>query len=289
MQLTALFRKFRKGIAFALSLVVIENIAWIAEPTIFGIVIDAFINKGLKSLDPTLVIPLLVWIGVYLINSGVGALRRSFDQRIYLNIFTQIATGVARDGKEQGHSVSKIAARAELSREFITFLQYRLSEIIEQSISICGAVFALFFYDWRIALTCFFIVIPLIVITALYNKKVILHQKVLHDTREDAYDIFATQDIEAISRYYKNLSKSERKIANWGALNFGIIRLCLLFIFLIVLYISIDLDDFSTGNIYSIVAYLWTFVTSTEYLPELLESTTSLRDISRRLKTENGK
>jgi hypothetical protein len=53
-----------------------------------------------------------------------------------------------------------------------------------------------------------------------------------------------------------------------------------------VLYISIDLNDFSTGNIYSIVAYLWTFVSSSEYLPELLESWTSLKDIAKRLKTE---
>jgi hypothetical protein len=60
-------------------------------------------------------------------------------------------------------------------------------------------------------------------------------------------------------------------------------RFILLFIFLAVLYISIDLDDFTTGSIYSIVAYIWTFVTSSEYLPELMESWTSLKDVSNRL------
>ena len=40
------------------------------------------------------------------------------------------------------------------------------------------------------------------------------------------------------------------------------------------------------GEIYSIVAYLWTFVTATEYLPELMESWTSLHDISKRIKAE---
>ena len=61
-------------------------------------------------------------------------------------------------------------------------------------------------------------------------------------------------------------------------------RVALLVIFIAVLYISIDLDDFSTGAIYSIVAYIWTFITTSEYIPELLESWTSLKDISRRLK-----
>jgi hypothetical protein len=56
-------------------------------------------------------------------------------------------------------------------------------------------------------------------------------------------------------------------------------------VFLVVLFVSIDLDDFSTGQLYSIVAYLWTFVTSSEYLPALLESWTSVKDLTRRLRS----
>jgi len=41
------------------------------------------------------------------------------------------------------------------------------------------------------------------------------------------------------------------------------------------------------GELYSIVAYLWTFVTATEYLPELMESWTSLKDISKRMRFED--
>ena len=82
------------------------------------------------------------------------------------------------------------------------------------------------------------------------------------------------------------MAKLQEKIATWGAANFGIMRFVLLIIFLFVLYIAIDLDNFSQGNIYSIVAYLWTFVTPVEYIPELLESKTSLQDLSRRIETD---
>jgi hypothetical protein len=34
------------------------------------------------------------------------------------------------------------------------------------------------------------------------------------------------------------------------------------------------------------VAYLWTFVTSSEYLPELLESWTAIQDLTRRLRRD---
>jgi ABC-type multidrug transport system fused ATPase/permease subunit len=277
MKLIDLFKRYKKGIAVAITLVIIENVAWIIEPTVFGKVIDAFIEKSARS-ELSILTPLFIWIGVFLINSGVGAGRRSVDQRIYLNMFTHIATDVARIAREQGHSVSKTAARAELSREYISFFQYRLPEILEQAIAIGGAI---------IALTCLLIVLPLSFITKLYNKKVILLQKTLHDSREEALDIFSSSDPERIKQYYDKSAKNEQKIANWGAFNFGVMRSFLLVIFLVVLYIAIDIDDFSTGSIYSIVAYLWTFVTSSEYLPELLESWTSLKEISERLRSES--
>ena len=65
-----------------------------------------------------------------------------------------------------------------------------------------------------------------------------------------------------------------------------LVRVCLLAIFLVVLYVAIDLDDFTAGQIFSIVAYIWTFVTSSEHVPELAHSWTSLRDLSARLGAE---
>ncbi len=287
MILSRLFRQYYKSILLALSLVLIENIAWIVEPTVFGNVIDAFIDKAVGQGTAHFYFPLTVWIGVFLLNSGAGALRRAFDQKIYMTMFTDIAMQVAQGAKDRGDSVSKTVARAELSREFINFFQYRFPEIIEQSVAIGGAVIALYFSDWRISVSCLFIVLPLLLITKLYAKRVMKLQTDLHDTKEKAFDVFSTQNMDAIRNYYQRISKNERKIAYWGALNFAFIRLCLLGIFLFVLYISIDLDDFTTGGIYSIVAYLWTFVTSTEYLPELLESSTSIREISRRLDSDD--
>jgi ABC-type multidrug transport system fused ATPase/permease subunit len=287
MNLFALVKRFRKSISIAIGLVIIENIAWIIEPTLFGKVIDAVIDKVLQEPGSTFVLPLILWIGTFAINSGVGSLRRSLDPKIYLNIFTNIAADVSESSISKRLSVSKTAARAELSYQYIGFFQYRVPEIVEHFIAIAGGIIALYFFDWRISVTCLFIVFPLLLISKIYNNKVIALQTEYHDSYEDVYDVFAKKDPEYVREYYTNLAKPQRKIANWGAFNFGFVRVALLIIFLVVLYIAIDLDEFSAGELYSIVAYLWTFVTSTEYLPELMESTTSLKDISRRLKSES--
>lgn len=286
MHLIDLIKRFRKGITIAVGLVVIENIAWIIEPTLFGYVIDAVIDRSIDA-ETSIFTPLMYWIGAFVINSGTGTVRRYIDPRIFLNIFTSLASDVAKTSMKKGLSVSKTTARAELSYQYIGFLQYRMPEIIEHSIAIGGAIIAMYLFDWRIAITCMFIVLPLYMMSRLYNKKVLALQREFHDGYEDIFEVFSRRDPEYVREYYAKLAEPQKRIANWGAFNFGAVRVALLIIFLVVLYIAIDLDEFSAGELYSIVAYLWTFVTSTEYLPELMESWTSLKDISRRLRSED--
>ena len=327
MHLIELIKRFRKGIVLALSLVVIENVAWIVEPTVFGKVIDAVIdvqsdsnpadtldnsqnehnsvikqfentfeasNKNTDSIsriqqnkEASYLFPLLIWIAVFAINSGMGTLRRAVDPKIFLNIYTKIATEVSATSIQKNLSVSKTTIRAELSQQYIGFLQYRIPEVLENIIAIGGAIIALYFFDWMISLTCFCIIVPLYFTNKLYSRRVSVLQTEFHDKFEDIYDVFAKKDPEFVREYYTNIAKPQRKIANWGAFNFGVMRISLLAIFMVVLYIAIDLDDFSAGELYSIVAYLWTFVTTTEYLPELMESWTSLKDISKRMRFED--
>ena len=286
MHLAALVKRYKKRISLALSLVIIENAAWIVEPFLFGLLIDGIIDKAYVDPQSNFLLPLFLWIAAFLINSGVGSLRRSLDTRIYLNIFSNLAADVSKKSIEEDLSVSKTTARAELSFQYITFLQYRIPEIIEHAIAIIGAIIAMYLIDWRISLTSGLIIIPLYFITRFYNSKILKLQTEYHDKYENIFDIFSTKDPEKVREYYQNMAKPQKKISDWGAFNFGIMRIVLLIIFLSVLYIAIDLDDFSAGELYTIVAYLWTFISSTEYLPELFESWTSLSDISRRFKKE---
>lgn len=287
MSLRDLVKQFRKGISIAFALVVVENIAWIIEPTLFGKVIDAVIDKAFVDPQSSVIVPLILWSTAFGVNSGVGAIRRVVDPRIFLNMFTSIAADVSRASLKKRLSVSKTAARAELSYQYISFLQYRFPEILEHTIAISGAIIALYLFDWRISATCLFIIGPLYLISKLYTRKVAVLQKEYHDGYEDIYEVFSKKDPDYVKDYYQKLAVPQKRIAKWGAFNFGLVRVALLMIFLAVLYIAIDLDDFSAGELYSIVAYLWAYVTSTEYIPELMESWSSLKDISARLKTEN--
>ncbi|HTY60407.1 MAG TPA: ABC transporter six-transmembrane domain-containing protein, partial [Bacteroidota bacterium] len=225
--LSDIVKQFRKGIIIALSLVVVEHVAWIIEPTLFGNLIDATIDELKGTPGSSYVLPLCLWVCAFLVNSGVGTARRSVDQRIYLNMFTEIATRVSRAAVERRLSISQTAARAQLSREFITFFQYRIPEIGEQVIAIGGALIGLMFFDYRIALSCLFVVAPLLIVNRFYNRTVVSLQKQIHDSVEETYEVFATKDPEKVREYFTALALPQQRIADWGAVSFGLLRFVL--------------------------------------------------------------
>lgn len=279
-------RRHRLGIGLILFLVVVAKVAWVIEPTVFGRVIDAMIQTA-RTPAIGFLWPLLIWVAVFLVNSGAGTLQRIFETRVYNRMFAEIAKKIAASTTNSNEPPTRVAARTELAREFVTFFQKRLPDIVEEVFDLAGTIVALSFYDWRLAIACLGITFPLAFIIRVYNRRVMSLEKELHDGREGVYETFAGKDPERVYQFYLGLSRLQERVGGWGAFNFGIIRFFLLGIFVVVLYISIDLDKFSTGKIYSVAAYIWAFVNSAEFLPDLMESRASIADISARLRSQD--
>lgn len=337
MTFTEIIKKFKYGIVLVIAFVVVENVAWIAEPYVFGKLIDAVIdvhfygkvggydtvstaeepiiaNKNytegdtivvshdtsfqtsreneritvnLKKFLPFLLFPLILWIGVFLLNSVFGVIRRIMDAKILLKIYADIASYICESSINRKQRLSKVVARAELSQEYIVFFQHRVPEILESLIAITGTIIALYFFDWIISIACLAVVIPLYVLNTTLGRKIFRLQKIYHDKYEEVYDTFAKKDHNEVRNFYMKLAEPQVRVSRLGGINFGITRFLMLMVFLIVLYICIELDQFSAGEIYSIAAYLWTFVTTAEHLPDLIESFASLKDISNRMSAED--
>jgi ABC-type multidrug transport system fused ATPase/permease subunit len=169
--------------------------------------------------------------------------------------------------------------RAELVKEYIVFFKERLPEMLWQLSASAGAIIALFFYDYRIGLVCLAVIVPVAYINNLNRKKVIQFQKDIHDNQEELYKLIENRDTSKIHQYFYNMVGPKTRIARWNTFSFTTVKTLLVIIFIVVLFICIDLDNFSTGKIYSIVAYLWTFIGQTDYLPDLMESLGSIKDL----------
>jgi len=278
--------KYKYSILLILLFVLIENVSFIIEPTFFGKLLDALIDHFYDHEKAEYVFPLVIWIIVYLINVIGGTLHRLFNGIIYSKMYANVATEVVLDSKCHEDQFSKMLVRAELVKEYITFFRERLPEVMWQLSATAGAIIALFFYDYRIALVCVTVVIPIAFINNLNRKNVVRLQKDIHDNQEELFNLIESRDSTNITRFYQNTITPKTKIARWNAFGYSSVKILLIVIFIAVLFICVDVDKFTTGRIYSIVAYLWTFIASTDYLPELMESLASVKDLNVRFSTE---
>lgn len=157
--------KYKYSILLILLFVLIENVSFIIEPTFFGKLLDALIDHFYDHEKAEYIFPLVIWIIVYLINVIGGTLHRLFNGIIYSKMYANVATEVVLDSKCREDQFSKMLVRAELVKEYITFFKVRLPEVMWQLSATAGAIIALFFYDYRIALVCVTVVIPVAFIT----------------------------------------------------------------------------------------------------------------------------
>jgi ABC-type multidrug transport system fused ATPase/permease subunit len=204
-----------------------------------------------KDLAPFLP-PMIPWIILFVVSSCVGAIRRVYDTRIYTRMFADLSGEVVTQQLEQGEDLSKIAGRSSLAWQNIEFFQYNLPEFIEQLINVTGAVSALALFDWRMAVVGGSIVLFVMLTSRFYMRRIAKYQTVLNDMHEQEYNTFATKDPRVIKQYYTDISALEIKFSNLSATSYGILRVLLLIMFLTTLYISLDLDRFTIGEIYSI-------------------------------------
>jgi len=278
--------KYKYQIGLILIFVLVENVSFIIEPTFFGKLLDSLIDHFYDHEKVDYILPLIIWIIVYLINVIGGTLHRVFNGSIYSKMYANIATEVVLESKCREDQFSKMLVRAELVKEYIAFFKERLPEVMWQLSATAGAIIALFFYDYRIALVCLAVVIPIAYINNFSRRKVTHLQKDIHDNQEELFHLIESRDTSMITQFYNNTISPKTRIARWNAFGYSSVKVLLVVIFIGVLFICVDVDKFTTGRIYSIVAYLWTFIASTDYLPELMESLASMKDLNVRFSTE---
>jgi ABC-type multidrug transport system fused ATPase/permease subunit len=241
--------------------------------------VSFFIPKSVAPFLP----PLIPWVLLFMINSSLGAVRRLYDTRLYTRMFAKLSSEVVGRQLAQGEELSKVAARSSMSWHNIEFFQYNVPEFIEQLIAVGGAVIALGLFDWRLTVVGSILVVLVAFGSKYYMRTVQAIQVKLHDKYEDEYNVFGTRQPHNIRAYYDEIADLEIRLSKRSTVSYSIVRVFLLIMFLTMLYISIDLDRFTIGSLYSIIAYVWVFVTATEYIPYLSEKWVELKDASRRI------
>lgn len=274
-----LMMKHKYQLIFTYSLFSLEMLGGLLRFYFFGEAINDLIKGSYKGL--------IILTAVHLAYLVIGTIRHMFDTRTYSAIYTSLVTKFL-SRRYTKTDVSKLTAHSTLAREFVDFLEHDLVYVIEAVYNILGSLIILFFYDKTVVFICLAIMIPVIIISMLYGKKMLRLNKHKNDELEKQVDIISTGNNATIRHHYNNLRKWQVRISDKEAWNFGFMEIMVLLVIAVSLIASKNLHSTTimAGSLFGIYSYILKFASGLDTIPYTMERLSSLSDITRRIELE---
>lgn len=274
-----LFLKHKYQLFITYALFSIETVGGLLRYYFFGEAVNDIIKGGYSGL--------IVLAVVHLVYLSVGTMRHIYDSRTYSAIYTSLVTKLL-SRRINKFDVSKLAAHSTLAREFVDFLEQDLVYVLEAFYNLAGSLIILFFYDNTIALICLVILVPVMMVSYVYGKRMNRLNKERNDELEKQVDVISTGSKIKIQNHYNNLRKWQIKISNKEALNFGFMELMVLVIITVSLIVSKNIHNSAmmTGSLFGIYSYILKFTSGLDTIPYTVQRLSSLNDIAKRIAFE---
>lgn len=278
--LKKIFLKHKLQLLITYILFSLEMVGALLTPYFLGEAVNGLINKSYNGLIYLCVVRFLWMI--------VGVIRQRYDTRTYSSIYNTIVTNFL--SRQINHKdVSKLSAHSTLAREFVDFLEHDLVYVLEAVYNIFGSLILLFFYDIRVVAICFSILIPVMIISFFYGKKMKQLNKTKNDELENQIDVIESGNILAIHKHYDKLRNWQIKISDKQAINFGIMEM----LSIIVITLSLITTHkegilLNAGSLVAMYSYVKSFVTGLDTIPYAVDKYASLNDIAQRIEIEKS-
>ena len=224
---------------------------------------------------------------VHVVWIVVGYLRHIYDARTYTTIYVDLVTRML--SKTFGKAdVSKLAAHSTLVREFVDFMEYDVYYVLAAAFDIFGALILLFFYDKAVVLLCLAVLVPVMIMSFIYGKKMESLNLGRNDELEKQVEIIGSTDRKQITEHYANLKTWQLKISKQDAWNFGALE------FLVLIFVASALlittksgsEPILAGDMVGIYAYILKFTTGLDTIPYTIQRLSNMKDITRRIELE---
>jgi len=259
----------------------IEMLGNLLRPFFLGVAINDLVKGSYRGL--------IILSAVHLGWLLIGIVRHRLDTRTYSAIYSSLVTRLLTR-RYHKKDVSRLSAHSTLAREFVDFLEFDLVYVMEAFYSILGSLLLLFLYDTSVVLVCLGILLPVILFSWLYGRRMqqLNHQK--NDELEQQVDIISTGNTHLIKQHYDNLRKWQIRISDQEAWNFGIME------FLVMLVIGLSLvitnkaagSGLEAGSLVGIYSYIQRFVSGLDTIPYTVQRLSSLSDITRRIELQEA-
>ncbi|MBC7890262.1 MAG: hypothetical protein H7Z13_20495 [Ferruginibacter sp.] len=269
-------QKHRSHLVLTYLLFGLEMTGSLLRPFFLGVAINDLMKGSYEGL---------IWLSVvHLVYLVIGTFRHMLDTRTYSAIYTSLVTKFL-SRRASANEVSKLSAHSTLAKEFVDFLEFDLVYVFEAVFNIFGSLLLLFFYDPAVVLVCFSILVPVMVVSYFYGKKMKRLNRLKNDELEQQVNIITSANKPAMQRHYNNLRNWQIRISDQEAWSFGIMEILVLVVIGSSLLITnrVSGTTILAGNLVGIYNYILRFVSGLDTIPYIVQRLTSLSDITKRI------
>lgn len=263
-----------------LSLVGLENALLLAYPLFAGFAVDSILGGNVVHALSYALVVLLFWL--------VGAFRRAVDTRVFTRIYADIAVGVVRSERRQREAASASAARVVLSREFVDFFERHVPVMVTAVVSMFGAVAMLVVIESLVGVASLLVLISaLIILPGFARRNEVLHSRI-NSRLENEIRLVNRVGLRTLSRHYRMLSALRVHLSDREAGAFVITGIAAASLFGLAIACLANGQEVAPGHVYAVMTYLWSFLTSLDKAPSMVDQLARLRDIGKRVSPEIG-
>ncbi|NUQ64268.1 MAG: hypothetical protein HUU20_17500 [Pirellulales bacterium] len=254
-----------------------ENVVRLGQPLLLGWAVNDVI-RGQRA-------GLAAFAAGHLMHLVVRSLRQMYDTRTFSQIYNDRVIRLVTRQRKRGVDVSRVAARAELSRQFVTFSERQVPAMITAMFSCLGALVMLGFYDALLIAACAVLILPAVVLNTVYGRQTLRISLHLHDQFEREVGVVARAEEGEVRGHYERIARLNVRLSDFEAWTAGIMELFVLALLVFALVHIGRRPDFLPGDVFAVFRYLLMFVTAVDAVPLLVERFSRLRDVAQRVQS----
>jgi ABC-type multidrug transport system fused ATPase/permease subunit len=278
-KLKVIFNENWKTIILSYTLFSINSILMLVYPKILGETIDHLIAKDYTY----------IWymVGTFVALMFFGYISRIYDIKIFSGIYRKFASKETNNQIESGVETTKINGRLTLMNAVVRFFEFDMIVVLQTLFGVLGSLYFLSLVSWSIVGFLVITGVAILIASKYYSPKLAAMTKLTNDISEEQTDIIATRKISGVN----NLLRRGQKIAiktsyinsKFGlwiqAIVYGSVTALLTFY---VMY-----NKVTVGSVFSTYRYMFEYCNALMGLPMIITSYINIKDVIRRLETED--
>ena len=278
-KLKAIFTENWKQILLSYFLFSMQSIFMLIYPKVLGESIDHLIAKDYSFV----IYLLLTFLGLMVFNY----ISRIYDTIVFSKIYRRFASIETSNQFDNNVETTKINARLSLMASVVSFFEKDMLSILYAAFGLLGSIYFISLVDATL--------IPFLIISGAltlfvsyyFSPKIAEITKASNDISEEQTEIINHRKISLVNNLLRRRQMLSINLSNLDAKFFFLIQFIAYGTVTALLTYYVVFNTVSVGSVFSTYRYLFDFVAAVSILPQIIISFINIKDVIRRLETEN--